>query len=62
MHTDIISLDSIAIEEIQEKPVILLINETETILPGTTLPPNRRFGIADLWKIRSTKRHFAFYR
>jgi len=26
------------------------------------LPLIRRFGIVDLWKIRSTKRHFTFYR
>jgi len=62
MNTDILSIDPIIIEEMPEEPTTLLISENETILHETMLPLNHRFGIVDLWKIRSTKRHFVYYR
>jgi len=62
MNTDILSIDPIIIEEMPEEPITLLITAMETILPEPRLPLNRRFGIVDLWKIRSTKRHFIYYR
>jgi len=62
MNTDIVSIDAFIIEEMLEEPEPLLINEPGPALPETPLPLIRRFGIVDLWKIRSTKRHFTFYR
>ena len=62
MNTDILSIDPIIIEEMREEPTTLLISENETIWPEARLPLNRRVGIVDLWKIRSTKRHFIYYR
>lgn len=60
MNTDIVSIDAISIEDMLEEPAIPLLIETGLTLPEPSLPPNRRFGIIDLWKIRSTKRHFTF--
>ena len=62
MNTDILSLDTIDIEEILEEPATTFAHESGTTNAETPLPVHRRFGIVDLWKIRSTKRHFAFYR
>lgn len=62
MNTDIVSIDAITIEDILEEPATPLIIEIGSAESETLLPLNRRFGIVDLWKIRSTKRHFTFYR
>ena len=62
MNVEILSMEPIVIKKTREKHVIPLINKTETILPQTALPENRRFGIVDLWKIRKGKRHFTYYR
>ena len=61
MNTDILSIDPIIIEVIPEEPPTL-ITETGTILPEVSLHVKPRFGITDLWKIRSAKRHFIYYR
>lgn len=62
MNTDFVSIDDAAIEELLEKTLRLPDSEPETLLPETILPVNKRFGIVDLWKIRSTKRYFSIYR
>ena len=62
MNTDILSIDPIIIEEMPEELTTLLVKKDGTILPETPLPLTSRFGIVDLWKIRSTRRHFTFYR
>lgn len=62
MNTDIVSIDTITIEDILEEPATPLIIETGSAESETVLPLSRRFGIVDLWKIRSKKRHFTFYR
>jgi len=45
-----------------EKTINSESSEQEDLLPETLLPVNKRFGVVDLWKIRSTKRHFSIYR
>lgn len=62
MNTDIVSIGDAIIEEMPDEAATPLLIETETTLPEIPLLLNRRFGIVDLWKIRSTKRHFTFYR
>lgn len=62
MDIDIISIDTIVIEQTYKEPITLLINEKGSILGDMALEPNRGFGIIDQWKIRSLKRHFTFYR
>ena len=62
MNTDILSIAPINIEETTEELTTLLVNEAEIILPEIPLSATSRFGIVDLWKIRSTRRHFTFYR
>ena len=62
MNTDILSIDPINIEETTEELTTLLVNEAEIILPEIPLSATSRFGIVDLWKIRSTRRYFTFYR
>jgi hypothetical protein len=62
MNADILSIDPIIIEEIPKELTTLLINQAETIPLEVPLPLPSRFGIVDLWKIRSARRHFTFYR
>jgi len=62
MNTDIVSIDDASIEELLEKTINSESSEPEDLLPETLLPVNKRFGVVDLWKIRSTKRHFSIYR
>lgn len=62
MNAEILSMEPIVIEKTRERHVVPLINKTETILLQKALPENRRFGIADLWKIRKERRHFTYYR
>jgi|KBSSwiS6_1023812.scaffolds.fasta_scaffold10669_2 hypothetical protein len=62
MNTDIVSIEDASIEELLEKTINPLSSEPENLLTETLLPVNRRFGVVDLWKIRSTKRYFRMYR
>ncbi|HET9747535.1 MAG TPA: hypothetical protein VFP97_17585 [Chitinophagaceae bacterium] len=62
MNTVVVSIGDAIIEEFPEESVAPLFPEREVSLPEVPFVINRRFGIADLWKIRSTKRHFTFYR
>ena len=57
MDIDIISIDTIVIEQTYKEPITLLINGKGSILSDMALEPNRGFGIVELWKIRSLKRH-----
>ncbi|MFI5186208.1 MAG: hypothetical protein ACHQF0_05755 [Chitinophagales bacterium] len=61
MNTDIVSIDAIIIEEMAEKAAVSVIEEPNGLPPETSLPARRRFGMVDLWKIRSKKRHFRNY-
>jgi hypothetical protein len=61
MNTDIVSIDAIIIDELTEEIADPVINEFNDPLHETPLP-GRRFGIVDLWKIRSTGRPFRIYR
>ncbi len=62
MNTEVIIDHVIPIEELSEKNLTDENSEVTQIKPDLTSPAKRRFGIADLWKIRSTRRHFIFYR
>lgn len=62
MNTAIVRIDVVAIEELLEKTLIPVNSELVSLPDETALPVNQRFGIVDLWKIRSAKRHFSFYR
>lgn len=63
MNTDILDIDAITIiEEMPEERAALLVNEAGSIEAETPPPLATRFGSVDLWKIRSVRRHFTFYR
>ncbi len=61
MNTDIVSIDTIIIEELAEKTGIPVNTEADGSPPGTSLPASRRFGIVDMWKIRNRKKPFRNY-
>jgi len=62
MNTDIVSIDAIIIDELTEEFVDSIISEFNDRPHETSLTPGRRFGIVDLWKIRSTGRPFSVYK
>lgn len=62
MNTNILSIDPVIIEEMPEELTTLPVRTEGAILRETPLPLTSRFGIADLWKIRSVRKHFIFYR
>lgn len=62
MNTDIVSIDDIIIDELTEEFGDPIISEINDLSHETSTAPVKRFGIADLWKIRSTGRPFRIYR
>lgn len=62
MCSAILSTDANVTDQSSDESIPFQDSESEGVLPELILPVKQSFGIVDLWKIRSLKRHFSIYR